>query len=51
MLTLEDETRSMKEKNIFKYEFVINFMSKKSKETFRYVESTFQLIGKFEEFI
>lgn len=50
LLRLEDI--SPKERDIFKYEFTINFMSKRNlDEAFRYVKDKLGLIGHYETFI
>ena len=50
LLRLEDITP--KERDIFKYEFTINFMSKRTlDEAFRYVKESLGLIAHYENFI
>lgn len=52
LMLLQKEDVSPKERDIFKYEFTINFMSKRNlNDAFRYVEEKLGLIGHYETFI
>lgn len=42
---------NIREKHIFKYEFILNFLSKKNDTKFTFVNNYLKLIGNYEEFI
>jgi hypothetical protein len=47
----EENTLTIKERNIFRYQFVLNYMSKKPEELLNFVESNMQFITHYATFI
>lgn len=51
MLLTQEEMLSSKEKVIYKYQFVINFVAKTKEEIMNFIESQLQMISNCREFI